>query len=279
MSALAPAGAPGSTRATTYHVIFETESAGGRAFDIALILVIIASVLVVMLDSVTSLRTEYGPLLRALEWVFTLLFTVEYVLRLWSVSSPRAYALSFFGLIDLFAVIPTYLSLVLPGGQALAVIRVLRVIRVFRVLKLAQYVGEASVLASALRAARYKISVFLVAVVTVVIVVGALMYLIEGAEAGFTSIPIGVYWAVVTLTTVGYGDIAPLTPVGQTLAAFVMILGYGIIAVPTGIVTSELTVLSREASGRGPRACPACGHASQDTQAAYCARCGSGLAT
>ena len=279
MSALAPAGTPGSARARTYHVIFETESAGGRTFDVALILAIIASVVVVMLDSVAPFRGEHGPQLRLLEWAFTLLFTVEYALRLWSVSSPRAYALSFFGLIDLFAVVPTYLSLILPGGQALAVIRVLRVIRVFRVLKLAQYVGEASVLASALRAARYKISVFLVAVVTIVIVVGALMYVIEGAEAGFTSIPIGVYWAVVTLTTVGYGDIAPLTPVGQALAAFVMILGYGIIAVPTGIVTSELTVRSREGAAGPPRLCPVCGHGSGDPRAVYCGRCGSGLTT
>jgi voltage-gated potassium channel len=233
----------------------------------------------VMLDSVAPLRAEHGPQLRLLEWIFTLLFTVEYVLRLWSVTRPRAYALSFFGIIDLFAVVPTWLSLFLPGGQALAVIRVLRVIRVFRVLKLAQYVGEASVLASALRAARYKISVFLVAVVTIVIVVGALMYLIEGADAGFTSIPIGVYWAIVTLTTVGYGDIAPLTPVGQALASFVMILGYGIIAVPTGIVTSELTARSRQTTAGSPRACPTCGHAATDPQAVYCTRCGSGLAT
>lgn len=279
MSALAPAGPPGSARARTYHVIFETESAGGRAFDVALIVAIVASVAVVMLDSLAGFRTTHRPELRALEWFFTLLFTVEYALRLWCVSRPRTYALSFFGLIDLFAVVPTYASVLLPGGQALAVIRVLRVIRVFRVLKLAQYVGEARVLANALRAARYKISVFLVTVVTVVIVVGALMYLIEGADAGFTSIPVGVYWAVVTLTTVGYGDIAPLTPVGQALASFVMILGYGIIAVPTGIVTSELTVLSREGTAGSQRACPACGHRSSDPQAGFCARCGSGLTT
>jgi len=278
MSALAPAGARGSARAATYQVIFETESVGGRAFDVALILAIVASVTVVMLDSMAPFRAQHGTPLRVLEWVFTALFTVEYVLRMWCVTSPRAYALSFFGVIDLFAVVPTYLSLVLPGGQALAVIRVLRVIRVFRVLKLAQYVGEASVLARALRAARYKISVFLVAVVTIVIVVGALMYVIEGAEAGFTSIPTGVYWAVVTLTTVGYGDIAPLTPVGQALAAFVMILGYGIIAVPTGIVTSELTVHSRDGVTGKPRGCPSCGHGSMDPQAIYCGRCGAGLA-
>jgi voltage-gated potassium channel len=276
MSRLAPAGAPGSRRAATYHVIFETESFWGRAFDVVLILAILASVTIVMLDSVASIRQEHGSALRALEWVFTLLFTLEYVLRLWSVRSPRSYALSFFGVIDLLSVIPTYLSVLLPGGQFLAVIRVLRVMRVFRVLKLAQYVGEASVLGQALRAARYKISVFVVAVVTIVIVVGALMYLIEGAEAGFTSIPVGVYWAIVTLTTVGYGDIAPLTPFGQALASLVMILGYGIIAVPTGIVTSELTARSR-GSSLSTRTCPSCKHVEEDAQASFCRKCGVGL--
>jgi len=276
MSALAPAGVPGSRRARAYHVIFETESTGGRAFDVALIVAIVASVVIVMLDSVTDIRVRHGPLLRTLEWVFTVLFTVEYVLRLWSVTSPRSYALSFFGLIDFFAVVPTYLSLLLPGGQFLAVIRILRVMRVFRVLKLTQFVGEASVLGSALRASRYKISVFLVGVVTAVIVVGSLMYIVEGAPAGFTSIPIGVYWAVVTMTTVGYGDIAPITPIGQTLAAFVMILGYGIIAVPTGIVTSELTAQAR-AGALAARACVGCEHREEDPKAMFCRRCGTGL--
>jgi voltage-gated potassium channel len=271
-----PGGAPGSRRAKTYHVIFETESAWGRTFDVCLILAILASVSVVMLDSVASFSAEHGPQLHAIEWIFTLLFTVEYALRLWCVRSPRAYALSFFGIIDLVAVLPTYLSLLLPGGQFLAAIRILRVMRVFRVLKLAQYVGEAGALGAALRASRYKISVFLVAVVTIVIVVGSVMYLVEGADAGFTSIPIGVYWAVVTLTTVGYGDIAPLTPLGQTLASFVMILGYGIIAVPTGIVTSELTAQVRGSVGAS-RACPACAHRESDSQAAFCRRCGAGL--
>jgi voltage-gated potassium channel len=272
-----PAGAPNSRRYKTYHVIFETESAWGRAFDVTLILAILGSVAVVMLDSVASFRAEHGPLLRLIEWGFTVIFTAEYALRLWSVRSPRSYALSFFGLIDLIAVMPTYLSLLLPGGQFLAAIRILRVMRVFRVLKLAQYMGEARVLGSALRASRYKISVFLVAVVTIVVVVGSVMYLVEGAPAGFTSIPIGVYWAIVTLTTVGYGDIAPITPLGQTLASFVMILGYGIIAVPTGIVTSELTSQARAAMGPY-RACPDCGHRETDDQALFCRRCGTDLA-
>jgi voltage-gated potassium channel len=276
MSRLAPAGAPGSRRAQAFHVIFETESAQGRTFDVLLILAIVASVAVVMLDSVAGVHEQHGLLLRRLEWLFTLLFTVEYGLRLWSVSSRRSYALSFFGLIDLFAVIPTYLSLLAPGGEFLAVIRVLRVMRVFRVLKLTQFVGEASVLGAALRAARYKIAVFVVGVVTIVIVVGALMYLVEGAVAGFTSIPVGVYWAIVTLTTVGFGDITPLTPMGQTLASFVMILGYGIIAVPTGIVTSELTIRARGTMAPA-RVCPACGEGEPDRAARFCRRCGSSL--
>ena len=276
MSTRAPAGAPGSRRALTYDVIFNSEDGWALMFDVCLILAILASVAVVMLDSVGSFAAQYGARLRAIEWIFTLLFTLEYGLRLWSVRQPRSYALSFFGLIDLLAVIPTYLSLLFPGGQALAVIRVLRVMRIFRVLKLAQYIGEASVLRTALRAARYKIAVFLIAVLTIVTVVGSMMYLVEGPAAGFTSIPRGVYWAIVTLTTVGYGDLAPVTPLGQMLASVVMIMGYGIIAVPTGIVTAELTALPR---GRptSARSCPSCGHEEADRDATFCRRCGTAL--
>ncbi len=276
MAALEPGGAPGSPRARTYHVIFEHERGWALVFDVCLIVAILGSVVVVMLDSVAGVKAQHPTGLRVGEWIFTILFTVEYALRLWSVRRPRTYALSFFGLIDLLAVIPTYLSLLLPGGQYLAVIRVLRVMRVFRVLKMARYVGEASVLGAALRASRYKISVFLVGVVTVVIVVGAVMYLVEGPAAGFTSIPRGVYWAIVTLTTVGYGDIAPATPFGQLVASFVMILGYGVIAVPTGIVTAELTYRTRP-PGDGGRACSACTHREADLSASFCRRCGHEL--
>ena len=276
MSTLGPADASGSRRALTYQVIFDSEHGWALMFDVCLILAILGSVAVVMLDSVGSFAAQYGPQLRAIEWLFTLLFTIEYGLRLWSVRETRSYALSFFGLIDLLAVIPTYLSLLFPGGQALVVIRVLRVMRIFRVLKLAQYVGEASVLGTALRAARYKIAVFLIAVLTIVIVVGSMMYLVEGSGAGFTSIPRGVYWAIVTLTTVGYGDIAPVTPLGQALASVVMIMGYGIIAVPTGIVTAELAALPRGVPARA-RLCKSCGHQEVDGDAAFCRRCGSAL--
>ncbi len=274
MSRLAPGGQPGSLRARVYDVIFGNETRLGKIFDVGLIIAIIASVAVVMLDSVPGLRAAWGPWLRALEWMFTLGFTAEYVLRLWCVKRADSYAFSFFGAIDLLAVIPTYVSLVLPGGQFLAVVRILRVVRVFRVLKLVQYMGEASALAEALRASRYKISVFLLTVVSIVVVVGSLMYLIEGPESGFTSIPKGVYWAVVTLTTVGYGDVAPQTSLGQGVASIVMILGYGIIAVPTGIVSAELAMVATRRPGS---ICEACAYVETDPEARFCKRCGEAL--
>jgi len=272
MASFDSAGPEGSARAHTYEVIFGHDTPAGKAFDVLLILAIVASITTVMLDTVQGSQDDYARLLRSLEWVFTALFTVEYGLRLWCVDRPRAYALSFFGVIDLAAVSPTYLALLVPGGQVLVVVRILRVMRVFRVLKLARYMGEASVLAAALRAARYKISVFLLAVLSTVVIVGALMYIIEGPAAGFTSIPRGVYWAVVTLTTVGYGDIAPSSPLGQAVASLVMILGYGIIAVPTGIVTAELTA-ARVRAGDETSVCKQCGHSSSDSAAVFCSRC------
>jgi len=276
MAELLPAGSPGSLRARTFHVIFGHDTWGGRAFDGVLLVAIIASVLAVMLDSVAGLRADYGAELRLVEWGFTVLFTLEYALRLWCVRPPRGYALSFFGVIDLLAVLPTYLRILLPGGQFLAVIRILRVVRVFRVFKLVRFLGEANVLSTALRNARYKIAVFLVTVVCIVAVVGSLMYLVEGPSAGFTSIPRGMYWAIVTLTTVGYGDIAPQSPFGQTLAALVMIMGYGIIAVPTGIVSAELARLpSSHASTL--RQCTTCEGAETDPKAVYCRFCASQL--
>jgi voltage-gated potassium channel len=281
MSQLRAGGPSGSARARTYEIIFEHATATGRLFDVALILTILASVAVVMLESVQPVRSRYGAELIVLEWIFTLLFTVEYLARLWSVDRPRRYALSFFGLVDLFAVLPTYLSLLVPGGQVFIVIRILRVLRVFRVLKLAQYVGEATVLRAAIRASRFKITVFLISVVCIVVVVGSLMYLVEGPDSGFTSIPRGVYWGVVTLTTVGYGDIAPQTAAGQALAALVMILGYGIIAVPTGIWTVELAQQARRErqADRGVvgRVCGHCGRLEVDPEAAYCRYCGGSL--
>jgi voltage-gated potassium channel len=258
-----------------YQVIFESDTPAGKAFDVVLLWTILISVLVVMLDSVAEVREVYGPYLYALEWGFTVLFSLEYVLRLISVDRPARYARSFFGLVDLVAVVPTYLSLLLPGGRYLLVVRILRLIRVFRVFKLVEYLSQADVIMQALRRASPKITVFLVAVISIVVIIGSLMYVIEGEPHGFTSIPMSIYWAIVTLTTVGYGDISPQTAVGRALAAMVMILGYGIIAVPTGIVTVELS--------RAPvwtaagRTCSNCGREGHDQDAHFCKHCGSSL--
>lgn len=261
-------------RVRAHEIIFEADTRVGKAFDVALILTILASVVVVMLDSVAAIRAEYATLLYALEWGFTLLFTAEYVVRLLTVERPRKYALSFFGLVDLFAVLPTYLALVVPGTQYLLVIRLLRLLRVFRVLKLVTYLGEADVLSRALRASRRKIEVFLLTVMISVVILGSLMYFIEGEAHGFSSIPKSIYWAVVTLTTVGYGDISPETPIGQFVAAIVMIIGYGIIAVPTGIVTAELSRTERHVTTQNCRHCAAEVHRDD---AIFCRMCGERL--
>ena len=231
---------PDGWRGTIYDIIFLSDTPRGKAFDVGLILVIGLSVLAVMLESVQDIRLEHGPLLRASEWVFTVLFTIEYGFRLACLNKPLRYARSFFGLVDLLAIVPTYVSMLLPGAQYFLVIRLLRILRVFRVLKLVHYMRDANQLMHALRNSRRKIVIFVSTVLTLVVILGSLMYLIEGAENGFTSIPRSVYWAIVTLTTVGYGDISPQTGIGQTLAAMIMIIGYGIIAVPTGIVTVEM---------------------------------------
>ena len=266
----------GRRRARLHEIIFEADTRAGRVFDLALIWLILLSVATVVLESVRSVRAQYGNLLYSLEWLFTFLFTVEYVLRLASVRRPLRYARSFFGIVDLLAIIPTYLSVLLPGSQYLLVIRILRLLRVFRLLKLSEYVTEADTLHLALRASRRKISVFISAVILLVVVIGALMYVIEGEEHGFTSIPTSIYWAIVTLTTVGYGDLSPRTPFGQMLAATVMILGYGIIAVPTGIVTVELAQAARRREITG-QSCPSCSAEGHDADALFCKYCGAKL--
>jgi voltage-gated potassium channel len=262
-------------RARLHEIIFEADTPAGKAFDEFLIVSIVLSVVTVMLDSISVVRVAYGEILYQVEWFFTLLFTVEYILRLISIGRPLRYARSFFGVVDILAILPTYLSLLIPGAQYMLVIRTLRVLRVFRVLKLAEYLGEANILMRALRASRLKITIFLFTVVTLVVILGSLMYLVEGGENGFTSIPRGVYWAVVTLTTVGYGDIAPKTPIGQALATVVMIIGYAIIAVPTGIVTAELAYARVDKVST--QACPECSAEGHDADAAYCNRCGAKL--
>lgn len=262
-------------RSRLHEVIFEADTPGGRVFDVLLFLCIVASVVVVLLESVADVRTSHGPALRTAEWAFTILFTIEYGLRLATVGRPARYALSFYGLVDLLAIVPTYLSLLVAGTHSLIVIRALRLLRVFRVLKLGQFVGEATLLRTALRASSRKILVFLFAVLTLVLIIGAVMYLVEGEEHGFTSIPRSIYWAIVTMTTVGYGDITPQTVLGQFLAAFVMILGYGIIAVPTGIVSVELANVRPAAVST--QSCPECSAEGHDTDARHCKFCGAQL--
>ena len=276
-----------SFRDRLYTIIFDHETPAGRAFDVILIVAIVASVIAVMLDSVAEINRDYGDSLAVAEWIFTILFTIEYLLRLYSARSALGYARSFFGVVDLLAILPTYLSILFPAGRFLLTIRVLRVLRIFRVLKLARFIGEASILRKAMMASSRKILVFLLTVCTIVITVGSLMYIIEGRASGFTSIPRSIYWAIVTLTTVGYGDIAPQTPIGQTLAALLMVTGYGIIAVPTGIVTVELgreaariaaeerddQQSMRDATGT----CSSCGRGPHESDAAFCKHCGAPL--
>jgi voltage-gated potassium channel len=262
-------------RQRLHTVIFEADTRAGRIFDMVLIGCIVSSVAVVILESIASIGRRWHRQLFAAEMAFTLLFTIEYILRLIAVRRPLAYARSLYGLIDLIAVAPTWLALILPGAQFFLTVRVLRVLRIFRVLKLTEYLTEAGVIMSALRASRRKISVFLFAVVTLVVLIGALMYVVEGPANGFTDIPLSMYWAVVTLTTVGYGDLSPQTPLGKFLASFVMIIGYAIIAVPTGIVTSELT--AARTGGHSRQACPACGREGHDTDAVHCKYCGTAL--
>jgi voltage-gated potassium channel len=229
----------------------------------------------VMLDSIGSMRLAYGGLLYGIEWFFTLLFTIEYLLRIVCVGRPFHYVISFFGIVDLLAIVPTYLSLVLPGSQFLLVIRILRILRIFRILKLVSYLKEAHLLVKALKASGRKIAVFLYTVLTLVVIFGSLMYVIEGEANGFTSIPRSIYWAIVTLTTVGYGDISPQTSIGQAVASMVMILGYAIIAVPTGIVTVEMS--HAFPASVSTQACPECSAEGHDSDARHCKFCGAAL--
>lgn len=264
-----------------HEVIFEADTPTGKAFDVVLLVLIALSVVVVMLESVPGYMEDYGRLLTTLEWAFTIAFTVEYALRLLAVERPRSYALSFFGVVDLLSILPTYLSLFVVGTQALIVVRALRLLRVFRVLKLGTYLDESEVIARSLSASRRKISVFLFAILMIVMIIGAVMYLVEGAtNPGFSSIPLAVYWAIVTLTTVGFGDITPQTSLGQFLSAIVMILGYAIIAVPTGIVSAEMVNQNRDSAPDrklSTQSCRFCGEDDHDPGAHYCKTCGHQL--
>jgi voltage-gated potassium channel len=257
-----------------HEVIFEADTPAGKAFDVVLLVFIVLSVIAVVLESVQGFGASHGPLLRRIEWGFTILFSIEYLLRIVSIGRPSRYVFSAFGVIDLLAILPTYLSLFFTGTQSLIVIRAIRLLRIFRVLKLARFVGEARMLRQALRASLRKIIVFLFTVLTMVVIIGAVMHLIEGKDGGFDNIPVSIYWTIVTMTTVGYGDIAPVTVLGRIIASFVMILGYGIIAVPTGIVTAEMTGRARHVS---TQVCEQCAHEGHDPDAEFCKKCGAPL--
>ncbi len=260
-------------------IIFDHDTPAGRAFDVWLLVAIVSSVVVVMLDSFAGLPPRVHIVLWVLEWGFTALFTVEYIARLWCAAKPVRYARSFWGVVDLLALLPTYVSLILPGGRFLALVRILRLLRVFHILRLPAYTREAGILLEALKASRYKITVFVFTVLTISAVVGSLIYLIEGPISGFDSIPTAMYWAIVTLTTVGYGDLSPATPLGRILASALMILGYGVIAVPTGIVTLELQRTVREKGAPRAVSCPRCGRGGHDADAHFCKECGTQLPT
>ena len=261
-------------RSTCYEVIFGTETRAGRAFDVALLWVIIVSIASVMLESVSSIRAQYGVLFKTVEWSVTVLFTIEYIFRLACVPSPAKYAKSFFGVIDLLSLLPLYVGFILAGSSSLVVIRVLRLLRIFRVLKLARFMKQADVLLAILKQSRYKIGVFLGTILTLVLILGTVMYLIEGPQRGFSSIPQSMYWAVVTMTTVGYGDIAPVTVPGKMIASLIMLIGYSVIVVPTGIVTFEA---AGSIKGTGGSACSQCGTDGHQNDAVYCRKCAAPL--
>ena len=273
---------PASLRERIFVVVFGTDTRAGNIFDVVVQVSILLSVGAVMLETVESVNEIYHVPLRTVEWFFTVLFTVEYLLRLWCVKKPRGYALSFFGVVDLLAVLPSYFSLLIPGAQVSIVVRILRVVRIFRILKLVQYMGGTEVLVNAVRRSRFRIAVFLIAVSTVVTILGSFMYLIESPEAGFTSIPRSVYWAIVTLTTVGYGDIIPVTVLGQFMASILMLLGYALIAVPMGLIISESTrktgAPSRIIRSKYERDCTRCSGVNSDREVHFCSYCGRNLA-
>lgn len=263
-------------RRRLHTIIFEADTPAGLAFDEALLLAIVLSVAVVVLASIDSVMSAWGPWLIAAEWLFTVLFTVEYALRLLAVSKPAAYARSFFGVVDLLSVIPTWLGLFIAGAESLLVVRLLRMVRIFRVFKLANHLQEGRLIVAALQRSARKITVFMTAVLALITILGAMMYVVEGPAYGFTSIPIGMYWAAVTITTVGYGDISPGTPLGRVVAMAAMLTGYAILAVPTGIVSVEIARGEREREVT-TQACPACGCEGHGTDARYCYACGAAL--
>ncbi|MFA0238109.1 MULTISPECIES: ion transporter [Vibrio] len=259
-----------------YVIIFGTHTPAGRAFDISLIVAILASLLVLILESIPNVMTEWSQQLRYIEYTFTALFTLEYLLRLYCSPKPKSYATSFYGVVDLLAILPTYLAIIFPGASFMGVVRLLRVMRIFRILKLVRYLQDSNILLRSLLMARRKILIFFSTVGILVVIFGALIFVIEGPENGFTSIPHSIYWAIVTITTVGYGDMIPQTALGKAIASLTMLLGYSILAVPTGIITAELS--NEMNSHKELVKCPNCNRAGHDSDAMYCKHCASELA-
>ena len=257
-----------------YEIIFESDTRAGKVFDLILIFIIILSVLTVLLDSVKHYSNLYGKSIFLFEWFFTIIFTIEYFLRIYCIKKPIIYVKSFYGIIDFLSIVPTYISIFLPASRYLSVIRILRVLRIFRILKLIMYIGEANLLMQALYSSRRKIIVFLFSILTMVTILGSIMYLIEGEANGFTSIPRSIYWAIVTITTVGYGDISPQTGLGQVFASIAMILGYATIAVPTGIISAEYSTMKASTK---QIICTKCNHSNHESDSKYCKLCGNQL--
>lgn len=260
------------------HIVFESNDRASRTFDLVLLWLIFGSIIVAILDSVEDLHQQYGRIFYILELAFTFLFTLEYILRVWLTSRTFKYVTSFYGIVDLLAILPVYLSFFVANTQLLSVIRALRLLRVIRILKLGRYLAEADFLRESLRASATKIQIFLFSVLTIVLIMGTLMFVVEGPEGGFTSIPVGMYWAIVTLTTVGFGDITPQTPVGQLLASLIMLLGYAIIAVPTGIVSSEMAKRRKPEHFETTKSCTFCGFDHVEADDRYCRKCGGKVA-
>jgi voltage-gated potassium channel len=264
-----------SKRDLVHDIIFEAESPAGKTFDVALLILIVVSIIAVMLETIPAYQEKYGKIFNYTEWLLTIFFTIEYFLRIYSVNRPKKYIFSFFGLVDLLSIVPTYLSIFFAGTQSLLIIRALRLMRVFRVFKLVGFLSQGQLILGALRASRQKIAVFMLFILLLVCIFGSVMYLVEtGSDGGFDSIPRSVYWAIVTLTTVGYGDISPQTPLGQFIASLIMIMGYAIIAVPTGIVTGEIIKGSHKESVT-TQSCQECSREGHDSDAVFCKYCGS----
>jgi voltage-gated potassium channel len=261
-------------RLRLHEIIYESNTTAGKAFDLSLLVLIVVSIIVVMLDSVERWHKLYGDLFFTLEWIFTFVFTLEYILRLISIRKPWRYVFSFAGIIDMLAIIPSYLSIFFIGAQSFLVLRGLRLLRIFRIFKLTHFLSEMKFLGGAIRGSLTKISIFMLVVLTLVIILGSLMYLIEQGENGFSNIPESIYWAIVTITTVGYGDISPVTPLGKFFASIIMLMGYAIIAVPTGILTNEMALAARKKEQK-PEVCPVCSKEGHDMDAKYCKKCGS----